>query len=209
MIRNLEQLIASGLCVTARLITGVRAVWRGCPPIPRQRVYFANHTSHFDFILIWASLPQALRRVSRPVAAIDYWGASPLRRYLITRVFNGVLIERNPPSRHTNPLQPMVSALANEDSLILFPEGTRNPGDGLLPFKPGLFHLAKEFPEVELVPVWIENVGRVMPKGAMIPVPLICGLSFGQPVTLAAGESKPDFLERSRQSLLALAPPPN
>lgn len=209
MIPNLEQLIASGLCVTARLITGVRAIWRGCPPIPRQRIYFANHTSHFDFILIWATLPQPMRRATRPVAALDYWGANGPRRYLITRVFNGVLIDRDPPSRHINPLRPMVSALANEDSLILFPEGTRNPGGGVLPFKPGLFHLAKEFPEVELVPVWIENVGRVMPKGTLIPVPLICSLSFGQPVTLAAGESKPAFLERARQALLALAPPPD
>jgi 1-acyl-sn-glycerol-3-phosphate acyltransferase len=209
MINNLEHLIASGLCATARLITGVRAIWRGCAPLPRQRIYFANHRSHFDFILIWSTLPQPMRRMSRPVAAIDYWGRHGLRHYLITRVFNGVLIDRNPPSRHTNPLQPMVSALAGGDSLILFPEGTRNAGDDLLPFKPGLFHLAREFPEVELVPVWIENVGRVMPKGAMIPVPLICSLSFGVPVNLAAGESKPDFLERARQTLLALAPPPN
>jgi 1-acyl-sn-glycerol-3-phosphate acyltransferase len=209
MIHNLEQLIASGLCVSARLITGVRAVWRGCPPIPRQRIYFANHASHFDFVLIWATLPPPMRRMTRPVAALDYWGANGLRHYLITRVFNGVLIDRKPPSRHINPLRPMVSALASEDSLILFPEGTRNPGGGVLPFKPGLFHLAKEFPEVELVPVWIENVGRVMPKGTLIPVPLICSLSFGQPVTLAAGESKPAFLERARQALLALAPPPD
>jgi 1-acyl-sn-glycerol-3-phosphate acyltransferase len=209
MIHNLEQLIASGLCVSARLITGVRAVWRGCPPIPRQRIYFANHASHFDFVLIWATLPPPMRRMTRPVAALDYWGANGLRHYLITRVFNGVLIDRKPPSRHINPLRPMVSALASEDSLILFPEGTRNPGGGVLPFKPGLFHLAKEFPEVELVPVWIENVGRVMPKGTLIPVPLICSLSFGQPVILAAGESKTAFLERARQALLALAPPPD
>ena len=124
-------------------------------------------------------------------------------------MFNGVLIERNPPSRHENPLQPMVTALAGGDSLILFPEGTRNPGDGLLAFKPGLFHLARAFPGVELVPVWIENVGRVMPKGTLVPVPLICSLSFGQPVTLARGEAKPDFLERARQALLGLAPPPH
>jgi hypothetical protein len=203
----MQHFIASALCVTARLITGVRAIWLGCPPIARQRIYFANHTSHFDFILIWATLPPPLRRMTRPVAAADYWGRGGLRGYLIARVFNGVLIERNLPSRHINPLQPVVAALANADSLILFPEGTRNLGDGVLPFKPGLFHLAKAFPDVELIPVWIENVGRVMPKGTLIPVPLLCSLSFGQPVTLAAGEAKQAFLDRARKALLALAPP--
>lgn len=202
-----EQLVARSLCATARIITGVRALWRGCAPEARQRIYFANHRSHFDFILIWASLPPPLRQHARPVAAIDYWQANGLRRYLIHRVFNGVLIQRAPPSRHDNPLLPMVTALEAGDSLILFPEGTRNPGDGLLAFKPGLFHLARAFPQVELVPVWIENVGRVMPKGTLVPVPLICSLCFGQPVTLGPGEPKAGFLARSRQALLALAPP--
>ena len=209
MMTSPEHLIAAALGATARIITGVRAIWRGCAPEDRQRIYFANHRSHFDFILIWAALPPALRQRSRPVAAIDYWDANPLRRYLIQRVFNGVLIQRDPPSRHDNPLHPMTAALEHGDALILFPEGTRNPGEGLLDFKPGLFHLARAFPGVELVPVWIENVGRVMPKGTWVPVPLICSLCFGQPLTLAPGEAKAAFLERSRQALLALAPPPN
>ncbi len=202
-----EAWLAGLLCLAARLITGVRAIWRGCPPLPRQRVYFANHTSHFDFILIWATLPADLRRATRPVAASDYWGRTAVRRYLIQRVFRGVLIDRVPPSRHESPLRPMLQALASQDSLILFPEGTRNAGDGLLPFKAGLYHLAREFPDVELVPVWIENVSRVMPKGAHLPVPLLCGLSYGQPVTLLAGETKQAFLARARPVLLSMAPP--
>ena len=201
-----ERIIAATLCTTARIITGVRAVWRGCAPEARQRIYYANHSSHFDFVLIWAVLPLPLRAVSRPVAAADYWQANGLRRYLIGAVFNGVLIERAPPARHGNPLQPMTDALAGGDSLILFPEGTRNPDPGLLPFKPGLYHLAHAYPKVEMVPVWIENVGRVMPKGSLIPVPLLCSMTFGQPLTLAEGEGKADFLARARDSLLALAP---
>lgn len=203
----LENLAASALCGFAKLLTGMRAVWRGSAPDARQRVYFANHRSHGDFVLIWGSLPQHLRRRTRPVAAADYWQAGALRRYLINRVFRGVLIARKVDRHHANPVEQMGAALSSGDSLIIFPEGTRNQGDTLLPFKSGIYHLAKYHPEAELVPVWIENLGRVMPKGTFIPVPLLCSLTFGQALELAPDETRDNFLERARLALLALAPP--
>lgn len=203
----LEHLLAFALCSFAKLLTGVRAVWRGSVPDAQQRVYFANHRSHGDFVLIWAALPPSLRRRTRPVASADYWYANALRRYIADRVFRGVLIERKPTRHRSNPLELMGEALASGDSLIIFPEGTRNLGDDLLPFKGGIHHLAKAHPEVELVPVWIENLGRVMPKGSFIPVPLLCSLTFGQALKLIPGEARDDFLSRARDALLALAPP--
>jgi 1-acyl-sn-glycerol-3-phosphate acyltransferase len=203
----LEYLAASALCGFAKLLTGVRAVWRGSMPDTRQRVYFANHRSHGDFVLIWASLPPRLRRRTRPVAGADYWQANALRRYIASRVFRGVLIDRKVSPHKANPVELMGAALAAGDSLIIFPEGTRNLGDTLLPFKSGIYHLAKAHPEAELVPVWIENLGRVMPKGTFVPVPLLCSLTFGQGMSLAPGEARDDFLKRARDALLALAPP--
>lgn len=205
----LENFIAASLCNFAKLLTGVRAIWQGCPPNDTQRIYFANHTSHGDFVLIWAALPPALRRRTRPVAAADYWLGEKLRRYLALKVFRGVLITRVPKAHQANPLDQMGAALAEGDSLILFPEGTRNPGEGLQPLKSGIHHLARAHPEVELVPVWIENLGRAMPKGSLIPVPLLCTLCFGPPMHLQAGESREDFLARARNALLELSPPAN
>jgi len=203
----LDRLLASALCGFARALTGVRALWLGSEPDARPRVYFANHRSHGDFVLIWASLPPPLRRRTRPVAGADYWLTTPLRRFLINRVFRGVCIDRRPGRSGPNPVAQMGEALAAGESLILFPEGTRNMGDGLLPFKSGLHHLAKAHPEAELIPVWIENLGRVMPKGSLIPVPLLCTLSFGPPLTPVEGESRDAFLSRARSALLDLAPP--
>ena len=201
-----EPVVAFLITSMARTVTGARSLWMGCAPEPVQRIYFANHSSHGDFVLLWASLPSTLRKLTRPVAGSDYWNKSALRRYIISRVFNGVLIDRERKNPVDNPLQPMLDALENGDSLIIFPEGTRNLEEGLLPFKSGLYHLAKRYPQAQVIPVWIANLNRVMPKGRVLPLPLLCTTSFGAPLQLTEGESKEQFLSRSRDALLALAP---
>lgn len=202
----LERFLAATICNFAKLLTGVRARWLGSLPDEKTRIYFGNHRSHGDFVLIWASLPNRIRAMTRPVAGADYWLKGGLRSYIINRVFRGVLVDRKA-SRSSNPVGQMSEALAAGDSLIIFPEGTRNLGDGLLPFKSGLFHLAQANPGIELIPVWIENLGRAMPKGAVIPLPLLCTLTFGPPLYQNPDETRDAFLERARQALLDLAPP--
>jgi 1-acyl-sn-glycerol-3-phosphate acyltransferase len=200
----LESAVAALITTGTHLLTGVQSRWVGCGPADVQRIYFANHTSHADFALLWCSLPKVLRCKTRPVAAKDYWSHGAIRRYLIHRIFRGVLVERGLVDRHSNPLAPMLSALDGGESLILFPEGTRGSGQEVQPFKGGIYHLAELRPSVELVPAWIENSYRVMPKGALLPIPLLCSVTFGMPVRMEAGEHKPAFLDRLRQSLVAL-----
>lgn len=203
----IERFIAAVVTAFARVLTGVRANWVGCLPDPQPRVYYANHSSHGDFVLIWAVLPRAVQRATRPVAGADYWLRGRLRRLLGTRVFNAVLIDRTAQRSEADPIGLMVAALDAGASLILFPEGTRNTGeDRLLPFRSGLYHLARARPDVELVPVWIDNLNRVMPKGEVIPLPLLCTVTFGGPLRLGIDEDKTNFIARSRAALLALAP---
>jgi 1-acyl-sn-glycerol-3-phosphate acyltransferase len=192
----------------AGALTGVRPLWRGTEPGPQQRVYFANHGSHADFVLIWATLPSLLRRQTRPVAARDYWAMSAGKRFIAQHVFNALLIDRKPAgSRHT-PVDDMAAALETGASLIIFPEGTRNTGDeALLPFKSGLYHLSRQFPQAELVPIWIDNVRRVIPKGEWLPIPMICSVSYGPPLDRLADEAKESFLQRAQAAVLALRPP--
>ncbi|QGX96883.1 1-acyl-sn-glycerol-3-phosphate acyltransferase [Roseovarius faecimaris] len=188
----------------SRLITAVQGFWPGGAPDRRQAIYFANHTSNGDFILIWTVLG-ALRWRTRPVAAADYWLTSPVRRFIGTHVINAVLIDRNPETRTQDPIEQMVEALDEGSSLIIFPEGTRNSGDDLLlPFKPGIFHLAEQRPDIPLIPAWIENLNRVLPKGEVIPVPYICTVKFGAAMSLEKGESKDAFLRRAETMVLAL-----
>jgi len=204
MQRHAPELAAWALTRVTRLITGAQARWLGCAPVPVQRIYFGNHNSHADFALIWASLPPQLRRMTRPVAGADYWEASPLRRYVIHQLLRGVVIARSRDGQGPDPVEQMAEALEAGDSLILFPEGTRNTTDEqLLPIKTGIFHLASRCPQVELVPVWMENLGRLLPKGEIVPVPLIWSIAFGKPLRLAEGEARDDFLQRIRDALLA------
>jgi len=201
------RITASALAGAARLLTGVRPNWVGCLPEPRQRIYLANHTSHGDFVLIWTVLPQALRARTRPVAAAEYWSRGKLRRFVGQDVFKAVLIAREGVNRSNDPRAPLLAALDAGNSLILFPEGTRNTTDAkLLPFKSGLFHVARARPDVELVPVWIDNLSRVMPKGELLPIPLLCNVTFGAPLQISPQEPKTVFLERARQALMSLAP---
>jgi 1-acyl-sn-glycerol-3-phosphate acyltransferase len=185
----------------------VQATWAGCAPEPRQRVYFANHTSNGDFVLIWTVLPTHLKTLTRPVAAADYWLTSPIRSFIGRDVFNAVLIDRRPEARTADPVAQMIAAADDGASLIVFPEGQRNmTQDTLLPFKTGLYHFARQRPDIDLVPVWIANLNRVMPKGEVIPIPLICTVTFGAPLHIAEGEAKDDFLARAAAALRAAAP---
>jgi 1-acyl-sn-glycerol-3-phosphate acyltransferase len=186
-----------------RLLTGAQARWHGCPPKAEQRIYFANHQSHADLVLIWAALPQELRSITRPIAARDYWTASRFKQWITTEVFNAVYVERERRGDE-DPLQPLIQALDSGDSLILFPEGTRGFEEDPQPFKSGLYNLALRFPDVVLVPTWIHNVQRVMPKGEVVPVPVLCSVTFGEPVRLAEGEARGDFLARARRAVMAL-----
>ncbi len=189
-----------------RLLTGAQGRWIAVEPVDRPRIYFANHQSNLDAPVIWASLPAGLRAKTRPVAARDYWEKGPLRRWLAQDVFRVVLIERSGITPSNNPMTALEAALEAGESLILFPEGTRQTAEdaGLNPFKPGLWHLARKHPELELVPVWLENLNRILPKGEIVPLPLMGSVTFGAPLALAPGEDRGAFMARAQAAVLAL-----
>ena len=186
-----------------RLLTGAQARWLGCPPKAEQRIYFANHQSHADLVMIWAALPHELRSITRPIAAKDYWTQGRFRAWITREVFNAVYVDRQR-TDDSDPLEPLIQALAQGDSIILFPEGTRGHEELPQPFKAGLYNLALRFPEVVLVPAWIHNVQRLMPKGEVVPVPILCSVTFGEPLALLPGEECGAFLTRAREAVVRL-----
>ena len=186
-----------------RILTGAQARWQGCPPKAEQRIYFANHQSHADLVLMWAALPEELRSITRPIAAKDYWTKTPFKKWITTAVFNAIYVDRAK-TGDQDPLEPLIDALESGDSVILFPEGTRGNHEEPQKFKSGLYNLAQKFPNVVLVPAWINNVQRVMPKGEIVPVPILCSVTFGAPIALRPDEERSDFLTRARLAVLSL-----
>lgn len=195
-------LLRNILFALTRFLVGGHARWRGCGPEPAQRIYFANHGSHLDTVILWAALPEPLRRSTHPVAAADYWGRNPLTRFVATRVLNAVLVDRG---RSRDPLAPLREVLERGESLIIFPEGTRGKDTLPGPFKAGLQHLARDYPQAELVPVYLANLSRAFPKGAILPAPISCVANFGAPVRFDEAEDKQAFLARARQAVCDLA----
>jgi 1-acyl-sn-glycerol-3-phosphate acyltransferase len=192
------------LAALARLLSGASARWIASQPDTCQRVYFANHTSHLDALVVWASLPQPVRELTRPVAAKDYWSRGLLRRWLAEEVFDALLIDRTDIKVHQSPVDLMLREIGTTKSLIVFPEGSRSVTGEVGEFKSGLYYLAKKRPDIELVPVHIDNLNRVLPRGEFLPVPLLSCISFGAPMWLERDEMKADFLARARRAVLAL-----
>jgi 1-acyl-sn-glycerol-3-phosphate acyltransferase len=188
-----------------RLLVGAHAVWKGCKPENKVRIYFANHSSHLDVLTIWASMPAWVRGGLSAVAAKEYWEKDWLRNYISKRILKAILIKRESTDRTEDRLELLEEALKFGRSLILFPEGTRNAGETPESFKSGLYHLAKRNPHIELVPVYLENVYRSMPKGKWIPLPLNCNVYLGLPIFLKEGETRLEFLARAREAIIQLS----
>jgi 1-acyl-sn-glycerol-3-phosphate acyltransferase len=205
----MSSVFAGPIAAGARALTGATARWIDVRPDARQRVYFANHTSHLDFVVLWSVLPRWVRQRCRPVAARDYW-CSGWRRRIAVNVFNAILVERrgklspDPLQAASATLDVLLDALGQRNSLIIFPEGTRGTGETIGPFRSGIYHLWSQRPDVEFVPVYLANLNRVLPKGEFLVVPFISRVVFGPPLHLQAGESKESFLAQAHAALCAL-----
>lgn len=191
------------LTTLARFLGGSSVRWVDCQPDTCQRVYFANHTSHLDVILIWAALPHDVRKLTRPVAAKDYWSGGWIRPH-VARAYNALLIDRKEIKVHQSPIDLILREIGDTHSVIIFPEGGRRSEKGIGEFKSGLYYLARKRPELELVPVHVENLNRILPRGEVLPVPLLSSIKFGPPIWLENGEAKIEFLARARDAVARL-----
>lgn len=206
-LENLVVGVARNALITGiRILIGARGIWVAGVPEMRQRIYFANHASHFDTLAVLASLPREVRAQVSPIAARDYWTRSKVHRFIAVDCLRSTLIDRTH-STDADPLEPVFATLAQGRSILIFPEGTRGDGSEIARFRGGLHRLAEALPNVELVPVHLDNLSRIMPKGSFLIVPITCNARYGEPMHLESGETRETFLDRARQAVAALARP--
>lgn len=194
-------IVRSFVASLTRLITGAQRL--PFPPCEQHPViYFANHASHLDFAVVWAALPGHAREQLSPAAAEDYWNKTAFRRRIACGLFQAVLIPRANITRENNPIDRLSAQIQSGRSILIFPEGTRREDGTVGEFKAGLYHLVRRFPGLPLVPVYLDNLSRILPKGSFLPVPIIAQAHFRQPIFFSPDESKADFLIRARMALL-------
>lgn len=181
--RRLAQMLFFALAIKPfmALFIGLRVRGRehltGSEPI----ILVANHSSHLDTMSLLSLFPLSKLRGIRPVAAADYFERNAFVSILTKTLFNILPIARKNITPENNPLRRMREAIAAGDSLIIFPEGTRGSGRELGEFRSGVAHLIEKVPGVPVVPAYLVNMGRSLPKGEFIPVPFFCEIRIGAP----------------------------
>ena len=164
------------------LLSGIRA--EGSERLPHRgpAILVANHNSHLDTLALMSLFPSATLPRVRPVAARDYFYATPLRRFVAERLVGILPLERRGVKKREghHPLEPLAEALDRGEILIIYPEGSRGEPGKLRPFKSGFAHLAKMRPHVPVIPVEIQGTDRALPKDEALWVPFIIDIHIGE-----------------------------
>ncbi len=204
-LRDLAQMLFFALLVRPlmAIFIGYRVQGRQWLPGVGPFVMVANHSSHLDTVSLLSLFPLRRLREIQPVAAADYFERNRLIAWFSHTFFNILPIARGRITPENNPIQRMLAQLGAGKSLIIYPEGTRGSGEEIGPIRPGIAHLLEQAPRLPVVPVYLVNHGRLLPKGEWFPVPLFCEIRIGPPLVFSGG-NRQDILEKLRSAIVSL-----
>jgi len=164
------------------LYLGVNIRRRFLLPKRGPAILVANHNSHLDTMVLMIACPRTLFNDLRPVAAADYWLKGKFLTWFSRNVLNIVPIYRKKEDRpdDADPLEPVGQALTEGSAVIFFPEGSRGEPEQMADFKRGIAILSERHPEVPVVPVYFQGLGRALPRGEGLLVPFLCDMFVGE-----------------------------
>ena len=171
------------------IFIGLRVYGKHNLPKTHPFIIVANHSSHLDTLSLLSVFSiKDLHRI-QPVAAADYFNRNRFISFLTHKLFNILTIPRSGINKENNPVRLMKKALGGGKSLIIYPEGTRSLTGEIGRFRPGIAHLIKEIPGIKVIPVFLANMGRSLPKGEYVPIPFFCEIVIGEPLLLQADKT--------------------
>jgi|TARA_B110000091_G_C13749889_1_gene447169 1-acyl-sn-glycerol-3-phosphate acyltransferase len=169
----------------------------------KQFILIANHNSHMDTMAIMSAIPSRYIHRVHPIAARDFFGGSLFKKILMRYLVNATLIKRDRTDPENDPIDSMDKMLKKSRSLILYPEGSRGIPGVMSNFKKGLGYLIQRNPDVDVIPVYLDNVYKTLPKGKKIILPYNCSINFGEPIKFNSYELE-DILESSEKAISKL-----
>ncbi len=162
----------------------------------------ANHNSHLDTLVLMSLFPLKNLKTIRPVAAIDYFFSNPFLKYFSLNIMNIIPLSRRIKSFHSDPLEPISTALANNEIVIIFPEGTRGEPEVFSKIKSGISHLSDKNPQVPITPVLMHGLGKALPNGEGLLVPFFCDIYVGNSIHWSG--NKGSFMNQLQQEMAVL-----
>ena len=181
MSRWLRRLFA--LCVLrpiAIMMLGITVRGRENLPNTGPAIIIANHNSHLDTLVLLSLMPYRHIDIVRPVAAADYFLKNRYLAWFSLQILNILPLERGNAARGEDPLKESAAALDRGEILIVFPEGSRGAAEVMGKFKGGVARLKERYPEVPVVPVFLQGAGKALPRGEVVLVPVVVDAVVGQ-----------------------------
>lgn len=178
---------------------GLNIRHRGRIPPRGPAIIAANHNSHLDTIALLSMFPIEQIPNVRPVAAADYFMKPGFMRWFSLNVVGIIPVTRGGRAAGIDPLEGCYEALANNQILLIFPEGSRGEPEQMTELKSGISYLSARFPAVPVVPVFMRGLGKSMGKGTFIPIPFFVDVYVGRSLTWTG--AKESFMTRLREAL--------
>ena len=186
-----------------KIFIGLKYINRKTLKNKKQFILIANHNSHMDTMAIMSAIPSRYIHKVHPIAAVDFFGGSLLNKILMRYLVNATLIKRDRNDTENDPIDAMDKMIKKYRSLILYPEGSRGTPGIMTNFKKGLAYLIQRNPNIKVIPVYLNNIYKTLPKGRKLIIPYNCSIEFGEPIQFRSFELD-DILNDSEIALKKL-----